>query len=508
MIKVGRDVTSALKDRAEVCVIGSGSGGAVVAALLAESGKDVVVLEEGGNFTARDFTGREGEMYPLLYRDGGGQFSADGGVNVLQGRAVGGSTVINAADCTRIPPEVLEHWGTVHDVEGVNEETLRDSYARVERALGVTDILEGQINRNNSLLLEGATKLSMKGGTFRTNRTGCAGIGTCLIGCPVNAKKGAHLNYIPRALAAGARIYADARADRIVVKNGAATGVRGSILDREQGIATYPIEIEAEHIVVSAGAIHTPLLLARSGLGGEQVGRNLTLQPQIPFIALFPESVIAWKGIPQSTYVDAFDHNTATHGLGGYRMEGISGGPGFASFIFPGIGVGHRQLFEKFANTATALILVPDRPGDGFVSAQKGGGAKITYTVQDLWRKNARKGIAAAARCYLEAGAEAVLWADETAEVIRSLKKAEKAAANAPLAVSSARLVSAHCQGTCRMGEVEKTCVADSRGRMYGVKGVTVCDASLFPSSASTHTMIPTMAMADLIAHHLIDAGA
>ncbi len=507
MIRIGRNITGPVTERADVCIIGSGSGGAVAAAVLAEAGAEVVILEEGGYFTSRDFTGREAEMYPMLYRDGGSQFTTDGGVNVLQGRAIGGSTVINSADCTRIPPEVLEHWEKNYAVEGINEKSLENSYRRVEITLGVNRIRASQVNKNNTLLLDGAKRLGMKADLFRTNRTGCAGVGTCYIGCPVNAKKGAHLNFIPRAQAAGARIYADTRADKIVVRNGRATGVRGSVLDRVKGVATYPVEVTAKRIIVAAGAIHSPLLLARSGLGGGQVGRNLTLQPQIPLIAIFPERIIPWKGIPQSAYVDAFDHNTPEEGLGGYRMEGVAGGPIFGSTVLPGFGENHLELFRKFPNTASALILVPDRPGDGFVSAQKGGGAKIVYSVRERWRENARKGIAAGAQCYFEAGAEMVCWSDETVAPHRSFEKLERALRDAPLKTASARLVSAHCQGTCRMGEDTKRAVVDSRGSLHGVKGVTICDTSIFPSSASTHTMIPTMAMSDLITRRLIEAG-
>lgn len=508
MIRIGSDQKGPLRDSADVCVIGSGSGGAVAAAILAEAGREVIVLEEGGYFTSRDFTGREAEMYPMLYRDGAGQFTKDGGVNVLQGRAVGGSTVINAADCTPIPPEVLAHWKTKYGVEGVNEAALRDSYARVERTLGVTQIQSPQVNRSNALLLEGARQLGLQAGLFRTNRTGCAGIGTCFVGCPINAKKGAQLNYIPRAVAAGARVYADTRADKIVTRNGRAIGVRGSVLDREKGIATYPVEITAKRIVVAAGAIHSPLLLARSGLGGGEVGRNLSLQPQIPVTALFPERVIPWKGIPQSTYVDAFDHNTPEEGLGGYRIETVAGGPGFFSTLLPGFGAAHLEFFRKFPNSATALVLVPDRPGDGYVTTRKEGGAKITYSVEDRWRENARRGIIAAAQCYIEMGAEAFCWSDETSAPARTFAEVERAVGDAPLMTASAKLVSAHCQGTCRMGEDPGKSVADSRGNLHGTAGVTVCDTSLFPSSAATHTMIPTMVMADLIAHHLVDQGA
>ena len=78
---------------ADVCIVGSGAGGSVVAAELAGAGKTVIVLEEGHYWTSAEFTQREEEMYPRLYRERGTKPTADYTVLVSQGRAVGGSTL-------------------------------------------------------------------------------------------------------------------------------------------------------------------------------------------------------------------------------------------------------------------------------------------------------------------------------------------------------------------------------------------------------------------------------
>ena len=109
MIVQGHEITQTLTRKAHTVVVGSGSGGAVVAHRLATAGVEVVVLEEGGYFTKKDFTQRENQMFPALYRAGAQQMSDDGLINVLQGSCFGGSTVINTADCVPIPPEMFEH---------------------------------------------------------------------------------------------------------------------------------------------------------------------------------------------------------------------------------------------------------------------------------------------------------------------------------------------------------------------------------------------------------------
>ena len=66
-----RSRPSRSRSRAEVCVIGSGAGGAVVAAELARGGLDVVVFEQGHHWTSRDFTQREDQMLPRLFEEAG-----------------------------------------------------------------------------------------------------------------------------------------------------------------------------------------------------------------------------------------------------------------------------------------------------------------------------------------------------------------------------------------------------------------------------------------------------
>ena len=110
MIRTGSEITADLDLRAEVCVIGSGAGGAVVAKELAEAGRDVVLLEQGGHYTKDDFTQREDEMMPLLYEEMGQRATIDQSILILQGRNIGGSTVHNLCYCFRTPAPILEKW--------------------------------------------------------------------------------------------------------------------------------------------------------------------------------------------------------------------------------------------------------------------------------------------------------------------------------------------------------------------------------------------------------------
>ncbi len=123
--------------RADVCVIGSGAGGAVVAAELAEAGRSVVVLEQGHYWTAVDFTQREEEMLPRLFEESGMRQTVDGAFTILQGRNVGGSTVHNLCYCFRAPDPILRMWREEHGLDELTAEALEPSFARVEKNLHV-----------------------------------------------------------------------------------------------------------------------------------------------------------------------------------------------------------------------------------------------------------------------------------------------------------------------------------------------------------------------------------
>ena len=144
-----------LVTRADVCVIGSGAGGAVAAAELAAAGRDVVVLEQGEHWTSRDFTQREDEMLPRLFEEAGMRQTVDGGITILQGRCVGGSTVHNLCYAFRTPPAILRMWREEHALPELTEAALAESFARVEANLRVKPIREDEVNTLNRLLRVG-----------------------------------------------------------------------------------------------------------------------------------------------------------------------------------------------------------------------------------------------------------------------------------------------------------------------------------------------------------------
>ncbi len=486
----------------DVCVIGSGCGGATAARVLAEAGRDVLVLEEGGDRTGERLTRREAAMYDQLYMDRGGRATDDLSITILQGRALGGGGVVNACDVVPIPDPVLRHWQTRFGLREFSVEALAPHRDRALADLQVRRIPESEVNRANRLLRDGARALGLRGEVMQDNRHGCAGLGTCLIGCPLDAKTNPRFVAVPAALAAGARFYTRARAVRIDGARDEVKTIAVRILDGAGHHERGEFAVRAKLVIVAANAINSAQLLLRSGIGNAHVGRHLTLQPQLPVTAIFDEEVDAFEGIPQSYAVTEFERVSEEAGLGGFRLEGIMGTPGIVASIFPRTGADAKAQMALYPRVAAALCLLPDAPS-GTVTLTPTGRPKVSYAPDGDLHRRLREAARAAARIYLAAGARAVVV--PVVPPVRIERAADLARLDGiAFPPASAPLLSAHQQGTVRFSPSERDGAAAPDGRVYGARDVLVLDSSGFPTTASTHTMAPIMTVARFLASALV----
>ncbi len=502
MIEPGRDRPGDRTLRTEVCVIGSGAGGAVVAAELAEGGRDVVVLEQGGYHTAADFDQREDSMLPMLFEEGGMRATDDGAISILQGRGVGGSTVHNLCYCFRAPDPILELWREEHGVRDLDQ--MGASFDRVEEGLHVQPISEEELNPLNRAMRRGAERLGYGGLIAHHNRVGCVRSGFCLLGCSYDAKQSMLVTYIPRADRAGARIVSDCRADRIESGEGGRRRVRATVHDR-RGNAHGELVVDASVVVVSAGAIVSPLLLRESGLGrdSEALGRNLHLHPSVIASGIFPEKMDAYYGIPQAYYVDEFiDLERDPHS--GVILMPISGFPVLTAANLPGFG---RELYgylRELPYSGGILALLHDRSG-GEVTRGRDGRPRIRYALTPEDRRQLVEGLKHCVELLWASGAERVLvpyWNDpfllRPEDGLAEIDRRGVREGIIPLA-------STHPQSTCRMGADPASSVVNSFGELHGTSGIFVADMSLFPTSLGAPPQITTAALGDRAAHHILD---
>ncbi len=487
----------------EICVIGSGCGGATAAWELALAGRDVLVLEEGGDFTGAKLTQRDGAMYDQLYMDRGGRTTSDLSIAVLQGRVLGGGGVINASDVVPLSDAVARHWQKKYGLTDFSPEALAPFRTRALEDLSANTPVEAQLNRNNRLLREGSQALGWKGEVMQHNRVGCVGAGTCLIGCSFDRKRNPRFVAIPGALAAGARFFTRARAVRIDDAGQELKRVTVRRLDAKGYHEGETFTVRAKVVVLAANAIASAQLLIRSSVGNAHVGRHLSLQPQLPVTALFADEVRFFRGIPQSYAVTEFEQlEHPEHGWWGFRIEAISGTPGIVASMLPEAGDSGVERMRNFTRQAAALLLLPDAP-QGRVRVERSGRLRIDSELTDEQRGRFRDAVRATARLYLAAGAKEVYV--PTVPPLRITSEADLAQVDAlTFAPTTAPFISAHQQGAVRFASSERDGAAAPDGQVYGTRGIYVFDSGGFPSSASSHTMAPIITVSRMLTRRLL----
>lgn len=487
----------------DVCVIGSGCGGATAAWVLAEGGREVVVLEEGADRTGAQLTQRGGEMYDQLYMERGGRATEDQAISVMQARVLGGGGVINMSDVAPIPDGVLEHWVRSHGLTDFSPAAMASFRDRALRDLSANAIEEEQLNEANRALRQGTRTLGLRGEVMLHNRVGCAGLGSCLLGCPLNAKRNPRFVAIPAAMTAGATFYTRTRAVRIEDPEAELKTVVFETLDAGGHHRRGQGRLRARTVIVAANAIATPQLLLRSGIGNRHVGQNLILQPQLPIVAFFDRALRSFRGIPQAYAVTEYEREDhPDHGLWGFRVESIMGTPGLVAAMLPFIGPENPRTMQRYDHLAASLLLIPDAP-TGSVELRKDGRPKILYTPRPDVEERLRQAVEAAVRIYLAAGAEEVVVPLARPVIFRSQADIAQAR-ELTFAPATAPLISAHQQGTVRMAPSAEDGGARPDGLVWGTRGVYVVDSSLFPTSASTHTMTPILTISRYLTEQLL----
>lgn len=494
--------------RAAVCVVGSGAGGAVVAARLAERGYDVVVVEEGSWWSPADFTEREAEMMPALYAGGGLQATADLSTIVLQGRAVGGSALVNWLVMLRTPDWVLDEWVRDHGAEGLSAAELAPVFDRIEAETRTRVVPDDAHSPANRALLEGARALGWRARPAAINVEGCVRAGTCGLGCRYDAKRGPATVYLPRALAAGARVITECRVDRIeVVSRGAAALKRlhCSTLDRTSGDVSGCLTIETPVMVLAAGAVGTPAILQRSALGGTAVGRYLRLHPTTAVVGAYDRVMYAAAGIPISAICDEFHRGEDGYG---FWVECPPLYPAFAAAALPGWGGEHRLRMLGFERLSPLITLVRDGAervrSSGDVRLDRGGRPVIRYALADTDRRALARGMRAAAEMHLAAGATEAFTLHERPHRVRTTAELSRLAEQ-DLRPNRFALYSAHVMGSCRLGTSARTSACTPDGAVRGVPGIYVADGSLLPTAPAVNPQETIMAVASVLAHRIAD---
>lgn len=473
---------------ADLCVVGSGPGGAMAATIAAEAGLKVVMLESGGFVPPSTMTQREEEMIPQLLWANGGRTTADRGVHLHHGRAVGGSSVHNINLCKRVDPVILDHWRSTRGLTHLPPERWEELYTQIEDWLSVSLVPKTRWNRHNQLLQRGVEQLGWSGAGLSHNRSGCVGSGFCEVGCAYDAKNNVSKVLIPRFIDAGGVVLSRCQAVVVTHAGGEVTGVEAVAVDPRSHTALTEVVVVARTVCVGGSALGTPALLLRSGVpdpGGE-TGKHLRIHPALVAAGEFPEPVHAWRGIPQTfECTEHLDFKRAHHGddAPGTRTWIV---PAFAhpvgtSTLLPGHGAAHRQLMERYDRIAVFTGMIHDRTA-GTVTPKGDLELNVDYQSNPADRSELTFGLAACAELLFAAGATRVFIPTDP---VWELKPSDSLADVRSLDLWPGRMdvTAVHPMGSVPMGDDPAVAAVDSQGRHHHLAGLWVSDGSLFPTS-------------------------
>ena len=494
-------LTADLNLEADVVIIGSGAGGGTSAEVLSNAGLRVVILEEGPLKTSSDFKMREAQAYPDLYQESAARKTKDKGIQILQGRCVGGSTTVNWTSSFRTPDAVLNWWAERNAVSGYDAISMQPWFAKMEERLGIAP-WSMPPNANNHLLAIGAAKLDIPTAVIRRNVKGCFNLGYCGMGCPTNAKQSMLVSTIPAALAKGAVLVSRCRAERFTVTGDRIAAVEAIAMD-EVGVSpsAFKVRVKTRHVVLAAGAIGSPAVLMRSGLPDPHklAGKRTFLHPTLVSGAFMPDKVEGWSGAPQSVYSDYFLDNQPLDGPIGFKLEAPPVHPLLTATTLGGHGKLHADLMARAANLHVLIALMRDgfheRSQGGSVHLNSDGTPTLDYPLNDYLWDGARRALLAMAEIQFAAGASEVHPTHEDAMRYTNWTEAKKGIAELPMRLLRTCVVSAHVMGGCALSDDPKRGVVNSEGRHHQIENLYVFDGSLFPTSLGVNPQLSIYAL-------------
>ncbi len=502
-----------------ILIIGSGAAGSVLAATLSElTNKKIILTEKGGYFKSDFFNQRELDMN-VLYANKGNRSTQDGAMVIRGGECVGGGTTVNFALCFDPIQSVWNDWEEKYGLHGFSFDKNASNYGipglnmaaclnDVKERLNIHPVADEDINTNNRLFESGCRKLGFRTKKFELNMRDCVGSGYCGEGCAYDAKQSTMITYIDDAMKRNVQLIHHCKIEELIFSNNGSglsiSGAHGKINKSQEGsqqneLKPGEIIIQADIVIVCAGAIETPALLQRSEHPDphETIGRGLIVHPSLPIIGQMNHKLVNYRGIAGAIHSDHFYENM------GFYFECLFGHPVYGSVIIPNFGVDHFEWMLKYQQICGfGVMLIDSVDLDNRVVWDKTNGrTNIYYRLGLVDKKRLRFAAEKAVEIMFAAGAREVLLPSE--EPLGSLssphfRKVDQAryCRNLQFLPHQTTLTSAHCQGTAKMGENQQQSVTNSRGESHHVKNLLLCDASSFPTSCGANPMVSIMAMA------------
>lgn len=486
---------------ADVVIIGTGAGGGIAAEMLTNAGLKVVMLEQGSLKTSDDFRNDEHKAYAELYQEGIMRMTRDGAITLLQGRTVGGSTTVNWTSSFRTPNQTLQHWQEQFGLTDLTNEQLAPWFERLEQRLQISEWAVPP-NANNQVIQRGCDALGWHWNTMKRNVHGCANLGYCGTGCPINAKQSMLTTTVPQALQNGATLIHSARAESLTWAN-----------DTVQEVVCYAMNeyltetdsarrfvVRAKQVIVAGGGINSPALLKRSKVPDPHnlAGKRTFIHPVNFSLAQFSQPVHGYYGAPQSIYSDQFLWNNPEQHHG-FKLEVPPMHPAISSALLSGFGATSMARMSQLSHSNLMIALMRDgfdqRSAGGTVELESNGDPVLDYPVNDYLWQSVKQSWLAMAEIQFAAGAKGVIPVHSRGERSPTLSHFRTQIDNLSYALHDVRLASAHIMGGCTMAASPERGVVTPQGRHHQLENLWIFDGSVFPTSVGANPQLSIYAL-------------
>jgi choline dehydrogenase-like flavoprotein len=489
-------------ESADVVVVGSGPGGAVVARELAHAGRRVVLVEEGPPFTPPEYEVEGGISMARTMREGGLRATRGTVLATMQANALGGGSLVNSAICVRAPEFVLERWCTDYELAHSSRADLDPHYDAVGEYLGIAPTPETVQGLRNTLFRDGCDALGYQSEAIQRNVRGCRGSGECFTGCRARAKQSMDITYVPDALECGATVITSARVEGIEVEGGRAAGVVGRVVEPFTGRPSHHFRIQAPTVVLAAGCMATPVLLMRSGRLGNrsgQVGRNLRFHPGVAIMGIFEDRVDPQFGATQGYQSRQFLRD-------GFKLETLWAPPAVLAVRMPGSGLELKRRLADLPNSAVWDAIGSCNRSVGRVETRRGTlDPKLHWQLHPDDVSILSHALYVLAEIFFAAGARSIVpGVHGIPDELHSLQEAEALRAGG-MQGRDLVLGGNHAFCTTRMHGDPGRGVVDEVGHSHDVENLWVADTGVFPECPGVNPMWTLMALARRTAHAIAD---
>lgn len=465
-----------LEEVVDVCIIGCGAGGSVMAYELAKSGKSVIVLEAGDYWTKKDFNQMEIDMSRELYWERRQIKTEDSYLGISVAKLVGGGTGVNDGVARRAPSDNLDRW-VGQGADGYSREDLNPYYEKVEKIMHVRKYDYPFWNKNNQLFYQGMKATQWEAKAAPVYIVSCHRSGFCNLGCKYNSKQGTFLTYLPMAIKYGARIYAKTEATNLLLNDkGEADIVEALVYADTPGYPPTSLKVKAKTVLLCGGAIYSSVFLLKNKLGNSnnQVGKHLATHLSTVFLGVHDEEVLAYRGTPVLTdrNLPYEDYNLMLEANFTFPME--------LSDIIPGWGIEHKEVMKKYNRMQGIYVTVAEDEMNGRIEYdEENDSPKIFKPITD---KNNES---------LDKGREIV-----KNQIYPSLGVTE---------IYETTKVTAHPECSNRMGKDPKNSVVNLHCESHEIPRLFIVDAGVFPWPVAVNPSLTVMAVAHKISDYIID---